>query len=540
MTPVLPLIVLVIGTGALLLSLLPRAPYAAPTAIGAMAAAWLGVALLGLNLPAGAVISNWAPTALLPVGLYLEADSSAWLLAWGLVSVSLATLVTGLSRPGGRRLAARGAILLLTLVGLAALMSGNLVTLVMGWAGLDFIYFAILILLARGEGIQPQAVLHLTFSSLGTVFALGAVLLIGRQSPDLTWLAANASPGAVLLMTLAAVFRLGLFPLHLGLPVEANVRQGLGTLLRLIPAAVALQAVGRLAVVGVPEAVRPWLTAFGVAAALVGAVQLWNSDEPRQGLTFVVITQSGLALLSALWAGPQAVSAVTLTSLALVLGGGLVFLANGFDEQRPWLTALPGLGAAALAGAPLTVGFFGLQQLWASWLASGHWGLGLALAGTAVALILFTGGLLRVISWPGDPVEGGAIGLAGYGIGLGLLALLVILGGGLAGPASGLMGAPAAANPFGNVNGWGLGLLGVCLGAGAALWRFEALARTRTEAAAEGLAAVLRLAWLYRLAWGVIRVVDGVMSTLAGIWEGEGALLWAMVITLVLLLLVRP
>ena len=51
------------------------------------------------------------------------------------------------------------------------------------------------------------------------------------------------SPGrpsfkSTLLITLAAVFRLGLFPLHLGLPAEVNIRQGLGTLLRLIPAAV--------------------------------------------------------------------------------------------------------------------------------------------------------------------------------------------------------------------------------------------------------------------------------------------------------------
>ncbi|MCS6997638.1 MAG: type I restriction endonuclease, partial [Casimicrobiaceae bacterium] len=48
-----------------------------------------------------------------------------------------------------------------------------------------------------------------------------------------------------------------------GLPVEVDVRQGLGVLLRLIPPLVAFAAVAELAQAGFPESVRPWLTVFG-------------------------------------------------------------------------------------------------------------------------------------------------------------------------------------------------------------------------------------------------------------------------------------
>lgn len=536
MSPLFPLGILLAGAGALLLSLLPRAPYAAPTAIGAAALAWVAVALMALDLPASAVFSTWAPTDLLPVGLQFEADGLAWLLALGLMSVSLATLLTGLARPGGRRLAARAAILLLTLAGLAAICAANLVTLVMAWAGLDFVYFIILILLARGEGVQPQAVLHLTFNSLGTLLVLGAVLLLGRQSPDFTWQAAGASAQAVVLLTLAAVFRLGLFPLHLGLPVEANIRQGLGTLLRLIPATIALQAMARLAALGMPEVLRPWLTGFGVIAVLLGSAQLWNSDDPRQGLTFVVIAHSGVALLVGLWGGAQSVLGVALQALALLFGGGLLFLGNGWDSQRPWHTALPGLGVAVLAGLPLTAGFFGWNHVLGAWIASGQWPLWLGAAGLLVAVAFLTGGVLRAAAWPGDPVEGGRVGEAGLVSGLALLGGGALAAGAFAGPIAGLLGAPAP----GLVDSWpGLAITLAGVAGGFGLWRLEHAARGRTEAIAEVAMSVLRLAWLYQLVWNAIRLVDRLIFWIAGVLEGEGALLWALAIVLAVLLLFR-
>jgi formate hydrogenlyase subunit 3/multisubunit Na+/H+ antiporter MnhD subunit len=541
MSPLIPLGILLAGAGALLFSLSARFPYPAATAIVTATLGLAALSVVGFNLPATAQLSAWGLAPLLPAGLVLAVDELAWLLAMGMAGVSLAALLTGLARPGGPRLAARGAILLLTFVGITALFAENLVTLVMAWAGLDFVYFLILILLARGEGVQPQAALHLTFNSLGTVLAMAASILISRERLDLALRAAIVSPESTLLITLAAVFRLGLFPLHLGLPVDTNVRQGLGTLLRLIPATVALEMVARLSTFGFAEPLRAWLTTFGVAAALVGAAQLWNSDEPRQGLTFVVIAQSGLTLLTGLWGGPQAVTGVATQTLALLLGGGLIFLANGFDDQHPWLAVLPGLGAATVIGLPLTVGFTALNGLYAGWLTSGNWALWLALAGAVVAQVFLAGGLLRAVSWPGDPVEGGSLGLVGYLAGLTLMAACAVLAGVSIGVVGGALGAPVS-GPLGltgTPNWAALALTGGIAAAGAGLWRLEQAARSRTEAAATLIMSVLRLDWLYRLIWGAIRIVDGVMFNLAGVLEGEGALLWALAMVLAVLLLFR-
>jgi len=105
--------------------------------------------------------------------------------------------------------------------------------------------------------------------------------LISRESSALSLREAALTTSSTLLITLAAVFRLGLFPLHLALPAEANIRQGLATVLRLIPAAVALEVMARLAAFGFVPATRLWLTIFALAAALVGAAQLLRIEDPR-------------------------------------------------------------------------------------------------------------------------------------------------------------------------------------------------------------------------------------------------------------------
>jgi formate hydrogenlyase subunit 3/multisubunit Na+/H+ antiporter MnhD subunit len=537
MSPLIPLGILLVGTGLLFVSLLPRFAYPAPVMLGTSLFALVSVATLFFWLPASAALSEWPPAGLFSAGLVLTATPLRWLLAVCLVALTLAAALTGLARPGGPRVTARGSMLLLTFGGLAALLADNVVTLIMAWAGLDFVYFLILILVARGEGVQPQAVLHLTFNSLGTLGLTAAAIFAG---PVTSLSGLMSQPTTALLATVAAAFRLGLFPLHLGLPVEVDVRQGLGVLLRLVPPLVAFAAVAELAQAGFPEAVRPWLTAFGVLAMVAGAVQLWLSDSPRQGLTYIVIAQSGLALLVGLWAGPQAAMAVTLQGGALVLGGGLLYLANGFDERQRLWTVFSGVGAATLLGLPLTAGQAGNAALYTAWLASGDWRLWLALAGVLFAQAVLAGGLWRVLFWPGDPIEDGVLGSGGYGVGLGLLAALAIgLGLGLTaiatwtatpGASSWQLGAPE------NLTAAALAL--IIAAAGFGLWRFERLTRPSTETASAWLTSFLRLDWLYRLGWGVVRGVETVAFNVAAVLEGEGALLWAIaaVVALVLVL----
>ena len=541
MSPLTPLLILLAGAAGLLLGLLPSFPYTGPVSVGAALLAVGALLLMALGLPLTATLSAWGPANLFASGLVLNVDGVGWLFALAVLATTVTTLVTGLARPGGRRLGTRMIMLLLALAALTSFFSANLLTRVMAWALLDLVYFLALIFRAERETVGPQAVLNLAFNSFGTLLAIAAAVLISRTSATLSLRDAALTPQSTVMMTLAAVFRLGLFPLHLALPSELNIRQGLGTLLRLIPAAVALETLSRIASYGFPAPVRPWLTVFALAAALVGALQLWNIGDPRRGVVYLVISQSGVALLAGLVGGTAGALSLTATALALVLGGALVYLANGHDEQRPWPSGWALMGTAALAGAPLTLGFLGIGQLYTNLLAAGGPGW-LALVVLLISQTILVAGLLYAVFWPGQPLEVEPALLAAYFGGLSLPAILLVLTAlftTISGPIVLLQGLGLLGfSGFGSVAA--VILVALTAAGGALLWRYDTSIRERAGTAASySVAALAQLNWIYRGGWGLIRFLGSVVDSLRAILEGEGAILWALVAGVLVWLLVR-
>jgi formate hydrogenlyase subunit 3/multisubunit Na+/H+ antiporter MnhD subunit len=540
MSPLFPLGFLALGVLGLGLGLLPRFRYVAVIPIGATLGALFTWLIVAFRLPANAMLSNWPTTQLFTIALRLEVDGLTWLYGVGILAITLGTLLTGLARTGGRRVGTRGVVLLMALTGLLAVSAENLVTRILAWMALDIVYIVALLIWAEGDGLEPQAVLNLSFNTVGTLLTMGAALLISRASDTLSLRETTLSSQATLLVTLAAVFRLGLFPLHLGLPTEINLRPGLGTMLRLLPAAAALEMLSRLAAFGFDPTLRPWLTVFGLAAVLVGATQLWGGSDPRRGMAYVIIAQSGVALLAGLWAGANGAQALTAQGLALVLGGALVFLSHGHDERLPWLSAIPVLGAVVMMGAPFTVGFLGIGTLYNGLLSAGGWAWVIFLLLFVMQGLLF-GGLLYTCFAPGFPLKDDPMLVAAHWAGLGFITLLSVVMAVFSGLLSVSVGQlPAGLMGFSNIGSvWAvLSVIGT-LGLGLGLWRFENYARAQTERLAWTLAILHRLDWLYRLIWGLINGLSLITQNIAAVLEGEGAVLWALVAVLLLGLLFR-
>ena len=107
MNPLLPILILLIGAGAMLTGLvLPRSRSGvvglAPV-IAAILAVFAALAL-GFRIPARFTVSTW-PEPLFDAGLTLLADRTSWLFTLAILIAAAAVFLTGLSRPGGPRLA---------------------------------------------------------------------------------------------------------------------------------------------------------------------------------------------------------------------------------------------------------------------------------------------------------------------------------------------------------------------------------------------------------------------------------------------------
>ncbi len=518
-----------------------RASLAALTPVIASLLALFAALALGLRLPATVSLSAW-PEPLFDVSLTLTADRVSWLFGLAILSIAVAVFLTGLAR-SGPPLGSRLASLLVAAAALAAVQAENLVTLAITWSALDTLYFLSLILPARDEKIEGQAALSLMFNVLATFGVIAAALDTLHEGQPLLLSGHSAfTDRGVGLLLFAALFRLGVFPFHLGLPGEASNRQGLNTMLRLAPAVAALALLTHVVGAAPELPFRLWLSAAACLGLLISAVQWWGASDPRQGIGYAVLAHSSLALLAILWGGAQGGMGALAIGLAAVLGGAALFLSNGFnDSERAWV--IPSLLAAfVLAGGPLTIGYIGAVIVYSGLIASGAWVLFiLCVLGQA----LLAASYLRLALWPGAPVSKSEpiTGLA-YLFGMAIPLLFAVLSGlapasiaQAAGAPPPDLFAPQSLTALGAVTAAILGGVGLPALAGRPGWRFESLLRARAESAWTAVSAAVRLDWLYQLTWDVYRFIGRMLRVAAAVIEGEGGVLWVIVAALLVWLL---
>ncbi len=539
-----PFAILLLGMLGLALCLWRRIPYAGLVVALSASGAWLAVLGWSLRLPMSMQLSSW-PDAFrgLAAGLTLELDGLGWILAMAHLSLSLLIFLTGFTRPGGQRIRVRLAALLLTYAGLAVFLSHDLVSRLYAWTALDAVVFVVYALLARGATLPPQVVRQLSFNAV----ASGLVILGALSAPpELRFgqigLAASY-PTAAGFFLAAAVFRLGLFPLHVSVPQAAEVRQGLAVQLRLVPALAGLELLCRLTIAGFSPDAHLWVSVLGAAAAWIGAVQVWNSLTVSDALPSLVIAVSGLAAVASQWAG---LTAVVTLALAMTLGGGLLFLSRGFDPQRRWLTVFPALGLAALVGVPGTPGFLVLVELAGAARAISGWAwLWLIVIGGA--WVILGAGLWRVLTWPAEPLHGATVGLALYVTGVALATLTILfvgIGPQVLSSITGIAEFELTARDAPDLI-LAAGLAAIVVGLGFGLWRAENIVRAFGEGwsrSGPGMvgASLLRFDGPLRLIWWSLTAFSRLVGAGVAILEGAGGPFWVIAFIVAVALAFRP
>jgi hypothetical protein len=222
--------------------------------------------------------------------------------------------------------------------------------------------------------------------------------------------------------------------------------------------------------------------------------------------------------------------ALVAEGLVLLLSAGVLFLTWGYDpEKRIW--SLPGaLAVAALVGFPFTLGFVGRSAMLAAFAREGVWPL-LLLSGFAQTLLVAS--LVRLLlrpaanPFPPSPIVRG-LGAAGLAV---LAAPLLVVGIAPTRLAE-LLGLPPisllevlARMP---ATGWVVWALGLGLG-GALWWREGRLHEVRGHMHPP-LQALFSLRWFYRSITGFAEIAGRGVRGLALLLEGEGALLWVLVV----------
>jgi hypothetical protein len=306
----------------LLLRLLrPSFGYSWLIASGSVLAAWISVFAWQIRLPITIELTRWEPADLFAYSPALMADGRVWPLALALLTLCLATVLTAPMRTARLNSLAQIGELMLTAIGLIAVLARNPLTMLIAWSALDLAELGISLRTFQYEKQSEQAVFSFAVRSLGTglvmwtsvdSMALGTPLDFSSMPPQI---------GGLLLV--AAGLRLGVLPLHLPHVEEPNLRRGFGTILRLISVAASLVLLVRIPQSAISLDIAPWLFILTGVAALYGSWNWFRAADEMTGRPFWIIGMSALAVAAAL-GGNQTGSVAWGTGL--ILFGGIVFL----------------------------------------------------------------------------------------------------------------------------------------------------------------------------------------------------------------------
>lgn len=358
MLVLLPVIILLLSAVAIWIMgrVRPSYGYSWLTAVGASLLSWCILLLLHWQTADPMSLNYWHSAEGLATPLRFHIDNISWPYAFSLISLVLAVILTASIR---LQLKTTPWVwigsLAITGTGLLAIMASTSLTLIFAWMAIDLIEVCVVLFSINDRRLRRQAVVAFAARVMGTGMVVWAMVVSKSHGEVLNL--SNVLPGVGFYILLAAGLRLGVIPLHLPYTKEVHLRRGLGTILRMVTSASSLVVLGRLPAWVVSPKWAIILLAFTALAAVYGAVMWVTAKDELNGRPYWLIALAGIALACAIRGRPDATLAWGAT---LILSGGLLFL---YSERKRQILLLPLLGYLGMTGLPFTPaasGFFGL------------------------------------------------------------------------------------------------------------------------------------------------------------------------------------
>ncbi|TAK14121.1 MAG: hypothetical protein EPO32_02955 [Anaerolineae bacterium] len=298
---------------------------AALGALLALASVWL----LRPRLPLTLTLLDWSANSPFLESPALLADLFSWPFALAIATLALAVILTGVGRLEDLESGAWTGSLAVSALGILAVLAGNPLTLVLAWTALDILELVMLLTRVDDPSRRRSVVVYFSTNLLGTFLVLFADAQARALGEPLTFASIPAAVSPY--HFLAAGLRLGVLPLHLPFVREPDLRRGFGTVLRLVSPAASLTLLARAAAGGIPLAVEWPVILLLALAALYAAIAWLRVPDELVGRPFWILGFSALAFASALYGAENAVLS---WSLAGLFSGSTLFLSARPGRSR--------------------------------------------------------------------------------------------------------------------------------------------------------------------------------------------------------------
>jgi hypothetical protein len=455
-------------------------------------------------------------------------DEPAWWVSFSLLLIlasSLLIMVTASrvipteSRASARRRSAAAAGLLITIAVLLSIWGKTLPTIASGWT-LIAGGWAFLVWAARKGPENSAIALSRVSAMLVSLFFLG---LAAASQPNLSLLTSSPETWSAQARTwamLAAVVLTGAFPFHMWRPSPGKHVIGADALINIAPSIAGAYFLAKLASTGGDSSAlyTILLTSFGLLGIVYCVNKCWSNLDNRLAVVqAIAVSQISLILLSAAWTNTET---VILFVRGLALSAGGLFLAVTWPVKTTNQLKIPlWILAAGFVGIPVMANFIGLSSLYGSQINSGK--IVLAILTAVIVMPLFAAAVLLV--WEEGkkkrPIEMSGLSQARIAVAYAI-------------PAIGIVAVPLSSQVLGDAKSW-IMILASAMGAAGISWYTSRNPEIRN---------VLRGAFRIPVPLGsgqrIVRsIADGanlLMRETASILEGEGGMLWLLVLAVIL------
>jgi len=467
------------------------------------------------QIPFSISLADWKPDFLFASSPSLLVDDISWPFAIAAIVLPLSVLLTDIALVREFDPQTWASSQALGGVGLIAVVAGNPLTLLMTWAVIDITESVVLLLRVSGSKARERVVVAFSIRVAGMYMLIAAMLRFSAMGSELTFENISQSVSGYLL--LAGGLRLGVLPPHQPVLQEPLMRRGLGTLLRFVPVAPSVVLLVRAAHV---ETIGVWANIFMVLSAFsaISSALIWlQAKTELQGRPYWILGLGAFALAAAVKGYPVASAA---WGLAMLYSGACLFL---YSVRLRWLMVLPILGVIGFSALPFTPTWEGSAFFFSlPWVYRIIFFITLSLL-----LIGYLRHSLRVV-----PLEPGFERWMWVIYPLGLLVLplfhfgLVYIKWGMG---------------FREISfqtpGWWSGLIPLGLTVIILVLDYRGIKFNLPFLTQIG--EVFSLNWAYRFLWWLYRALGRILSTSSKILEGDGGILWALLILIMLMLTVN-
>lgn len=477
-------------------------------ATGGALLGWISVFVWQPQMPLAVQFPAWQPEVLFSQSPTFVGDGIAWTFTLSLTTLCLAIILTAVVRSNFPKPINWVGTLILTSLGILAVLADNPLTLVLIWAAIDISELIAQMRVMKDPALSERTVIAFASRAAGTFVLLWADMISVANGQALDF--RSAPPQAGLYLVLAVGLRIGVLPLHLPYSGESSLRRGFGTGLRMISAASSLILLARIPPTSLAAPITPYLSILVGLAAVYGGWQWLRAPDELTGRPFWLIGMGSLAVAAALRANPVGATA---WGCGLILAGGALFLSS---EQNKWLTRALFIGAWGISGLPFSLTATGwnsgLVPPLLGWLA---WPT--LIAAHAMLVTGFIRHSLRTttrVSSEDQQIWAKNV----YPIGISLLLLITLL--------LGVFGWEGMLQ-FGN---WFAAALTAVLITGLT-WltpRLRILNPVRAHWVQP--ANTSWLDWGYQVLWGVYRQLGRVSNVISNVLEGESGVMWTLLV----------